>query len=88
MLGLKIIRLSLPLRRVVISLRLLLLLSNKDLNIEKKPKRACSSLRKISKKLKLAPTTKIKKKNYLAKIVKAEEVKLEENSINSSNSLG
>jgi len=88
LLGLKIIRLSLLLRKVVISLKLLLLLSNKDLNIEEKPKRAYSSLRKASKKLKLAPTAKIKKKNYLAKIVKAEKVKLEENSINSSNSLG
>jgi len=88
LLGLKIIRLSLLLRRAVISLRLLLLPSNKDLNTEKKPKRAYSSLYKASKKLKLAPTTKIKKKNYLVKIVKAEKVKLEKNSINSSNSLG
>jgi len=88
LLDLKIIRLSLLLRRVVISLRLLLLLSNKDFNIEKKPKRAYSSLYKASKKLKLVPATKIKKKNCLAKIVKAEEIKLEENSINSSNSLG
>jgi len=88
LLGLKIIRLSLLLRRVVISLRLLLLLFNKDLNIEKKPKRAYSSLYKTSKKLKLASAAKIKKKNYLAKIIKAEKVKLEKNSINSSNSLG
>jgi len=88
LLSLKIIRLSLPLRRVVISLKLLLLLSNKDLNTEKKLKRAYSSLRKASKKLKLAPTAKIKKKNYLVKIIKAEKIKLEEDSINSSNSLG
>jgi len=87
LLGLKIIRLSLLLRKVIISLRLLLLLSNEDLNIEKKLKRAYFSLRKTFKKLKLALTAKIKKKNYLVKIVKAEKVKLEENSINSSNSL-
>jgi len=88
LLSLKIIKLSLLLRRAVISLRLLLLPLNEDLNTEKKPKRTYSILRKVSKKLKLAPTAKIKKKDCLAKIIKAEKVKLEKNSINSSNSLG